>query len=83
MRATIIGVAITLFVGCGVLRAQGNYGPTDGLTQTSVAPGTPETSYALSGLDNINYYNVSVRPTPLLTASAAAATHVGPPMTQA
>lgn len=35
----------------------GSYSPGDGLTQTAIAPGTPAGSYALTGLDNVNYYS--------------------------
>ncbi len=57
LASAILGVGIALFLSCGVLRAQGNYGPGDGLTQTAVAPGTPESSYALGNVDNINYFS--------------------------
>lgn len=45
-----------------VLRAQG------GLSDPAVAPGSPASSYALSGLDHINYYNGLLNTTiPILT----------------
>ena len=75
IAANLFSLQAILFLGCALiptgLHAQGG-----GPLLPEFAPGDPASSYALSGIDNINYYNGSLNihvPVAAIGARGAAA----------
>jgi hypothetical protein len=59
-----IGLVAVVLLACGELFAQSGVGA---IGDPAIAPGNPRTSYALSGIDHLNYYSGSVNFTIPLT----------------
>jgi len=64
MKTKQLLVAILLASSRGLFAQSAGYG---GIGDPAVAPGNPRTSYALSGIDHVNYYSGSVNFTIPLT----------------